>query len=147
MRALLGLVILTLAGLTRPVAGQRSPSDACYAVHYTPINDSSAVPSMPTLLALQRGVGSGKVLSVANAADTIGFWRMFQNSGARWVSGPSDSLQLQFDNGFTFVTYNLIRRADSLSGTALIHFDFGDPKDHPRVIVRAKRVECSALGQ
>jgi hypothetical protein len=147
MKALLRLVFLALLELPRCVAAQAARPDDCYALQYTPINDSSAVGYMPTGLALQWGLDSGKVLSVANAADTIGFWRMFQNSAARWVTRPGDSLQVQFDNGFTFVTYNMTRRADSLSGNATVHFDFGDPKDHPRVMVHAKRLKCTGLAR
>src|SRR5438094_935393 len=101
--------------------------------------DTSMVPSQ---VILRGGGRRGTVTSTANPADTIGFWKMFQNSAARWVQSSRDSLQLQFSNGFTFVTFNLSSGPDSLRGIATIQFDFGDPAKHPRYKVVARRTAC-----
>lgn len=75
-------------------------------------------------------------------ADTIRFWRMFL-VGAHWVAFGGDSVQLQFTNGFSFVTYNMRAGGDSLVGVATTSFDFrSDTAPDPTIRVVARPTPC-----
>lgn len=97
----------------------------------------------PYRLALE-GVKSGAVVSRA-AGDDSRFWWMFRNVGARWSRRMGDSLSVSFNNGFTWVSFDLVLRGDSLLGNGVIHYDFGDPKTHPRFTIAGKLSRCEPV--
>ena len=129
-------LLIALAVTVHTAQAQRVNA-TCYRMHYAPDDGS-----LPVLIALAPGKDSGRVDSKADSEDTDDWWRMFQNAHARWVRSNGDSLQLQFDNGFTFILFELENRSDSLLGTATIHYDFGDPKRYPHFAVSASKTRC-----
>ena len=118
-------------------------SDFCYEARYQ--GAGRELHLMPIYFALRRGERSGVVESKSTPADTIGFWRMFQNREAHWTRGGDKSIQLSFTNGFTGVSYELVPRDSELVGKARIDYDFGDPAGYPQFRVQAVRVDCSLV--
>ena len=94
---------------------------------------------------LEPGSHRGAVTSRGFAADTIRFWRMFL-VGAHWAAFGGDSLQVQFTNGFSFVTYNMRAEGDSLVGVATTSFDFrSDTAPDPTIQVVARPTPCPPM--
>src|SRR5690348_15202747 len=125
-RHLLPLCVAALACSTvPPPGGQTAPSgdhDRCFIAAYSKAGGLDSV-YYAAVFTLEPGSQGGAVTSRGFAADTIRFWRMFLE-GAHWVAFARDSVQLQFTNGFSFVTYNLRAEVDSLVGLATTSFDF-----------------------
>jgi hypothetical protein len=95
----------------------------CFVFSYTePIKADSTL--FARMVRFSPQPDNDTLTTVGFLGDSIGFWRMFQHGG-KYVTLKPDSLQLQFSNGFSFVTYNLHNAGDSLVGWASILYDFG----------------------
>lgn len=113
----------------------------CYNLTYS-ASAASDLAYFPARLALHGQGPIGAVVSKPHPTDSIGFWRMFQTVESQWQRESGDSLSAHFTNGFTFAELRLARGTSTRSGRALIHFDFGDPSQHPRADVLATLVPC-----
>jgi hypothetical protein len=134
------LLLLAFAG-SFPLAAQNRPAvrlDRCYLLSYSDARVVDSIHYAATLW-LAPDTNRGQVQSHGFMADTTNFWRMFRESG-RWVQ-HGDTLQLQFDNGFSFVTYDLRTEGDSLRGLVRISFDFKGGED-PTARVVARLTRC-----
>lgn len=132
-------LLAVLAFGAEPLTAQ-SPWD-CYSLAYTPIEATEAAPLAATI-ALEDSDHRGAVVSKAQTSDSIRFWAMFQNPEAHWQAEPSDSISIDFTNGFTAVEIRLGPGTTVRRGFAAIHYDFGNPADHPRYRVAAARFQC-----
>ena len=117
--AALGLVLV-------PSLGQAQGSELrgrCFLFSYTESIHADST-HFAKLVRFPRQRDNDTLTTLGFLGDSIGFWRMFQHGGT-WVALEADSIQLQFSNGFSFVTYNLYNAGDSLVGWASILYDFG----------------------
>ncbi len=130
-----------------PPGGQPAPSgkhDRCFIAAYSKASGLDSV-YYASVFILGAGSNGGPVESRGFAADTIRFWRMFL-VGAHWVAFGGDSVQLQFTNGFSFVTYNMRSGGDSLVGVATTSFDFrSDTAPDPAIRVVARPTPCPPM--
>ena len=136
--------LATLACAAPPPGQQLAPfvkHDRCFIAAYSKPSGLDSI-YYAAVFTLGPGSQGGAVTSRGFAADTIRFWRMFLE-GAHWVAFARDSVQLQFTNGFSFVTYNLRAEGDSLVGLATTSFDFrSDTVPDPTVHVVARPTPC-----
>ena len=137
--------VVFILGVAVPI-GLRSQSPSrprptrCFIPTYWDAHGLDSL-SYAASFSLQADTNCGNVESAGFFADTSNFWRMFL-SRARWVQ-HADRLQLQFTNGFTFVTYEMRMQGDSLIGQASVSFDFKvEGRPDPVIRVVARPVSC-----
>jgi len=116
-----------------------SPGATCYVATY---DRDSLAGMFPVVFVLDEGQDSAAAYWPPTRADSVGIWRMFYLGS--WRRLPmSDSLQVDFSNGFTSVELRLSGKKDSvLLGQATWLSDVIDTFPTPRSQLRAIPSGC-----
>jgi hypothetical protein len=139
MRLNLFRLLLLLSAPTRLHAqADASLRGACFTFAYVAEAPESDSTSFAKQVRFDKQSGSHQLKSTGFPDDSIHFWRMFEN-GATWAQISLDSIQLNFSNGFSSVSYDLGLHGDSLAGTASILFDFRTGDSMPRAHAIGRR--------
>jgi hypothetical protein len=136
------VLIAAVGGCITPRAPQSAiVGDECYVLVYSDAVGDVSPELLPSTVVLHPGRDHGGVDSQASPNDSIGFWRMFMPAAA-WKRLPSDSLSLDFSNGFSSVELVVAHDGRRLEGMSTIYYDVKRPGPKPRMRVHGLRVDC-----
>ena len=139
------VVLGILALVASPASGQQGQQGQqaeCFKAAYSqPVGEAFAE-LFPAWVALLPGTTSGTVEIQPAPGDTTGFSLMFRTR-ASWTRPTADSLRLMLSNGFTGMSFKLVRSENGYEGKVAIHYDF--PVDTvPSMHVRLTPDKCPA---